>query len=251
MGDNTRHRCPRGLLAIALALVLCALAIPSATAQAPECPDGGQITITRELGFGTVGQGESADFTYTVTGPEGSGFVAQESMTVADGGSESIVVATPAGLVGTFSVAEDTTHPAIPPSESVSVTIDPATGCAGQVVFVNHVDDHAKVRVVKTETSRWGTRRAQGKWTFTLTGGPGDVTLIESTNREGNNHRVVFRDLRPGSYTLCERYTGWISNLGNGTGYYQPNGDRCTDVELEPLEAVTFRVNNRCPLSVR
>lgn len=244
----TRYRSAYGLIA---AIAISALCAPHAVAQEIECPDGGQITITRDLGPGVVDDGKTVNFTYTITGPEGSGFVTQTTLAVSGGQRDSTILQTPTSMVGEFTVHEDASDAQVPQSSDVVVTIEQVSDCTAQVLFVNATEHGTgTVRVLKTETSgAFGTRLAKGKWTFTLTGGPEDVTRTKTTNRGKSSYRLRFRDLAAGAYTLCEHYTGWISDLGKSKGSYQPNGDRCVDFDLVDSDVRTFRVNNRCPLT--
>jgi hypothetical protein len=90
------------------------------------------------------------------------------------------------------------------------------------------------VSVTKTEG---GSSNLQRDWTFQLTGS-GIQPITEST--AGGNNPVVFDDLKPGTYTLCEvgMPAGWHSSLG---------ADGCVEITIDPGEDEAITIDNVRP----
>lgn len=111
-----------------------------------------------------------------------------------------------------------------------------ASGATVTCTFTN--TRKAGLTVTKTEGGSTTLSRA---WTFTLSGGPGQVDLTRST-ADGNP--MDFGTLLPGQYTLCEvgLPAGWHSSLGTAT-----DGTVCTPLTLGAGERGTFAVDNSTP----
>jgi len=93
------------------------------------------------------------------------------------------------------------------------------------------------VAVAKTE----GDAPPGGEWTFTLDG-------VEQTTDE--NGEIVWPNLAPGTYTLCEVDIpeGWHSSLEQVAGAeILQNGDVCIDVTVAIGQNVTIDVDNTMP----
>jgi hypothetical protein len=214
-------------------------------ADAPPCPNGGEIRIERNLPSWFP---KPATFTYEVRGPDSEDVVDSVSITFDEGesGDKQQVAHTPAAAVGRYKVVQVAGPDGMEPSADTLIDIYPPS-CAAVIAYSGGALP-ARVRVVKTETvGRRVHDNAIGRWTFALTGP--DVSILKRTNTKGNNHVLTFSALPPGNYTLCEWFTGWRSNLGKANGYFRPNGDRCVDLVLAGGATKAFRVNNRCPLS--
>jgi hypothetical protein len=91
--------------------------------------------------------------------------------------------------------------------------------------------------VLKTE----GDDTPAGEWTFTLDG-------VEKTTDA--NGRIVWPNLEPGTYTLCEVDIpeGWHSSLENEEGAeVLENGDICIEITVGVGQRVTISVDNTKP----
>jgi hypothetical protein len=117
---------------------------------------------------------------------------------------------------------------------SVDVTVD-----SGETVTCTITNTRkADVTLTKTEGGEDALSRA---WSFTLSGGPGQVDLTRST-ADGNP--VTWTGLAPGDYTLCENGlpAGWFSSLGAAA-----NGTVCTQITLTAGERGEVVVDNTKP----
>ena len=96
---------------------------------------------------------------------------------------------------------------------STAVTVQADPGDSIVCTFTN--TKRGQAVVVKTEAGN--VPEAGRVWTFTLSGGPlGETVLTEQTDGDGGaSEGVLFDNLQPGTYTLCEvdMPAGWHSSL--------------------------------------
>jgi hypothetical protein len=107
--------------------------------------------------------------------------------------------------------------------------------------------------VVKTEG---GNAPEAGRvWKFTLSGGPDNVDLTRQTDGDGGSEGVLFDDLKPGSYVLCEvdMPAGWHSSLEQdpqATVTKDAAGNVvkvCIPITIDANETERFDVDNTLP----
>src|SRR5215216_661021 len=119
-------------------------------------------------------------------------------------------------------------------------------GDSVKCVFTN--TKRGQAIVVKTEGGN--APEAGHVWTFRLTGGPDDIERVEQTDGDGGSEGVLFDDLKPGTYTLCEidMPDGWHSSLEQEEGaVILPNGDVCVEITIDANESQQVAVDNTRP----
>src|SRR5215216_6410919 len=119
-------------------------------------------------------------------------------------------------------------------------------GDSVKCVFTN--TKRSQAIVVKTEGGN--APEAGHVWTFRLTGGPDDIERVEQTDGDGGSEGVLFDDLKPGTYTLCEidMPDGWHSSLEQEEGaVILPNGDVCVEITIDANESQQVAVDNTRP----
>jgi hypothetical protein len=109
----------------------------------------------------------------------------------------------------------------------------------------------AMVTVVKTENGQAPTLQ----YTFTLSGGPDNVSLSRTTTVNDNpvgSGNLDFGKLKPGTYTFCETLVpaGTTSTLQMVAGFTtnMTTGDICGSITLAPGETRPFVIDNMHPL---
>ena len=117
--------------------------------------------------------------------------------------------------------------------------LDLAPGDSVSCVFTN--TKRGQAVVVKTEGGN--APEAGRTWTFTLSGGPlGEQVLTRTTAGDGDSEGVLFDDLQPGTYTLCEvdMPVGWHSSLEKVAGAVVTT-DPETDAIVNVCITITWR----------
>ncbi len=194
------------------------------------------------------------DFAFATTGNPHPGDIGSFSLNASDNASTGVKLV----RAGDYTVSE--TVPAGWDLTGVVCTGDAnSSGASGAAVLALAPGDN--VRCVFTNTKRGqaivvktegGHAPEAGRvWTFTLSGGPlGDQVLTEQTAGDGGSEGVLFDDIKPGTYTLCEvdMPDGWHSSLEQEEGAeVRPNGDVCIEITVDANEIEQVAVDNVKP----
>ena len=194
-----------------------------------------KVEIVKE----TVPAAFNKDFQFTASGQHAADLGTPFTLNAAGTASTGVKFVRP----GALTVSE--TVPAGWDLTSVVCTGDQdSSGATGDAVLALAAGDDVRcvfkntkrgsLSVTKTEG---GSSNLQRDWTFQLTGN-GIQPITEST-ANGDNP-VVFDDLKPGTYTLCEvgMPAGWHSSLGE---------DGCVEITIDPGEDESITVDNVRP----
>jgi hypothetical protein len=127
---------------------------------------------------------------------------------------------------------------------TASINVDP--GETVHCTFTNRPRGEAVI--VKTEG---GADPAAGRiWEFTLTGPEPDTTVrTAQTDGDGGSEGVLFANLEPGTYTLCEvdLPAGWHSSLEDVEGAAFEGDSVCVEIEISAGEQLSTTVDNTKP----